>query len=55
MELLNQSQSKMATDVDIKCYRGYEALFEMMSHHYIELIKVRMQKKQNELKQKIEA
>ena len=45
----------MATDVDIKCYRGYEALFEMMSHHYIELIKARIQMKQNELKKKIEA
>jgi hypothetical protein len=42
LDLLNQSQTKLATDVDIKCYRGYEALFEMMSHHYIELIKARM-------------
>jgi hypothetical protein len=40
----------MATDVDIRCYRGYVALFEMMSQRYIELVKARIQEKQNELK-----
>jgi hypothetical protein len=53
--MYSQSQIKLNTDVDIKCYRGYEALFEMMSHRYIELIKARIQEKQNELKLKIAA
>jgi len=55
LDLLHQSQSIIDSDVDIKCYRGYGALFEMMSQKYIEQIKVRMELKQNELKQKIEA
>ena len=45
-DLFSQSQIILGNDVDIRCYRGYVALFEMMSQRYIELVRARIHEKQ---------
>lgn len=45
-DLFSQSQTILGNDVDIRCYRGYVALFEMMSQRYIELVRARIHEKQ---------
>lgn len=43
----------MASDVDIKCFRGYISLFELMSQRYVAKIQATIKEKQSELQAKI--